>query len=432
MIRPGIAAILLAAGLATGLGAQVPDTTRLDSLPPDTTDYTALFLKGQQDGRKLIPVPPRIGSGALLPWRTRLIIARDSIQWHNSETLGDILTKIPGVYLLRGGWGGGRPELPTYQAHGATSTEYLIDGMPYLPIGQDSVMADPTFFPLSLIDRIEIEKLPGLLRIFLFTHRNDRSVPYSHIGIASGDLQIARYQGELQRRSAKGPGIALAFDHHAVPSQPSTLGEYSNTQGLVRFEYVPSARAGAEVQFFQSGPDREPVLNAAGDTVMRGRHGTRHDWTGRLFWSGQRNGLGPRLDLVVNRTTWVDQIEKDSTIVLTDSIAGDTLVRTDTSYNVFGHRRAYTQAGLLAAYRLAAASLEGSLFLRSTWTPVELRVRGGISPTRFFTAGADVVHQRHDGERTSQWIAARAGVRLPFGFVASAVWRKGTAVAAPS
>ncbi|NOT08698.1 MAG: hypothetical protein HOP28_10895 [Gemmatimonadales bacterium] len=70
--------------------------------------------------------------------------------------------------------------------------------------------------------------------------------------------------------------------------------------------------------------------------------------------------------------------------------------------------------------------------MRSTWTPVELRVRGGISPTRFFTAGADVDHQRHDGERTSQWIAARAGVRLPFGFVASAVWRKGTAVAAPS
>ena len=52
--------------------------------------------------------------------------------------MSDVLTKVPGVFLLRGGWAG-RPELPAYQAHGGNSVEYLLDGVPYLPMGQDSL-----------------------------------------------------------------------------------------------------------------------------------------------------------------------------------------------------------------------------------------------------------------------------------------------------
>ena len=436
MRRRFVAAWLAVAawGAASPLAAQVVDTTRADSLARDTTDYTALYLKSQQDARRLVPVAPRIGAGALLPPRTRLVLDRDSIIWHNAETVSDLLTKVPGVYLLRGGWAG-RPELPTYQAHGAASVEYVLDGIPYLPMGQDSVMVDPSLLPLSFIDRVEIERVPGLLRVFLFTHRHDRQVPYSRIGIGSGDLQIARYQGVLEKRSAKGFGLTAAFDHFAVPVQRGDVGNYSNTQAWLRFDYAPSARAGAELQAFSSGPDREPIVSSGTppDTLSLPRHGNRRDLSARVFLARGRDGLGPRLDLLVSRTNWTDHIEKDSTRVITVRIDSTTaLAVTDTTYTTRDHTRGVTQAGAVAGWRGRAASLEGTAFWRSTWTPLEVRGRGGLAPTRFFTASLEAVYQRHDGSRTSRWLTGRAGLQLPFGFSAGAVWRRGSAVALPA
>jgi TonB-dependent receptor-like protein len=430
--RAFFAAALFAAAGATRLGAQVVDTTRADSLArADTTDYTALFLKSQQEAKRLIPVIPRIGASVLLPPRARFVIDRDSILWHGAETVSDLLTRVAGVYLLRGGWAG-RPELPAYQAHGATSVSYLLDGIPYLPMGEDSVMVDPSVLPLSFIDRVEIERIPGQLRVWLFTRRNDRSAPYSRIGIASGDLQIARYQGQLEKRSAKGPGVALAFDHFSVPAQQGQSGAYDNTQGWIRLEYLRNEHAGAELQFFRNSPDREAVLSA-GDTLSRQRHASRGDLTARLFLAPGRNGLGPRVDLIASRSTLHDEVEKDSVPVITDQLTFEGVVlEKDTTYQVKSHRRALTQLGMIAAYRLGAASLEGSFFWRSSWTPVELRTRGAISPLPFIALSLDAAYLRHDGSRTSQWVTARGGVALPFGFEAGAVWRRGSEVMLPA
>ena len=428
------AAFLLAAGMSP-LAAQVADTTRADSLARDTTDYTGQFLKAQQDARRLIPVPPRTGAGALLPAATRLVFGRDSILWHNAETVSDVLAKVPGVFLLRGGWAG-RPELPTYQARGASSVEYVLDGIPYLPMGQDSLMVDPSLLPLSFLDRIEVERLPGLLRVLMFTHRHDRSVPYSRIGVASGDLEIARYQGILEKRGSGGFGFAAAFDHFSVPAQPSASGDYRNTQGLVRLDYIPTDRFGLVLQYLRNSPNREAVLSGGTpvDTLSRARAGTRTGISARAFLArGGPSGLGPRLDLVVERTGWSDEIEKDSVRVLTDSLDDDgEVVKTDTTYTLKEHRRNVTQVGLIAAYRMPAASLEGSVFWRSAWTPLELRLRGGLAPSRWFTASLDAVYLRHDLGRANSWVTGRAGVLLPMGFSASAVWRKGYGLAFPA
>ena len=428
------AALLLAAG-RTPLLAQVADTTRADSLARDTTDYTALVLKAQADSRRLIPVPPALGAGTLLPPGSRLVLARDSILWHNAETVGDLLTKIPGVFVFRGGWVG-RPELPGFQARGATSVEYLMDGITFLPLGQDSVMVDPSLFPLSFLDRVEIERLPGQLRVHLFTRRHDRSVPYSKIGIASGDLEIARYQGILEKRGEKGFGFTAAFDHFSVPAQPTRLGDYRNTAAWLRFDYIPSGRRGVSFQAMRSTPDREPVLSEGtpADTLSRARHGRRDDYSARLFLAPRgEGGLGPRVDLLLARTEWTDEIERDSIRVLTDSLDEDgEVVKTDTTYRLEDHHRNVNQATLLAAYRLAAASLDGALTYRSTWTPFELRVRGGLAPSRFASVSLEAVHQRHFAERKSSWVTARAGLTLPGGFWVAAAWRRGTMVAAPA
>jgi hypothetical protein len=432
--RSLLAAGLLLAARAALVAAQVVDTTRADSLARDTTDYTAQFLKAQQDARRLIPVAPRIGAGALLPLGTRFVFNRDSIAWHNAETVSDLLTKVPGVFLLRGGWVG-RPELPTYHGRGATSVDYVVDGVPYYPMGQDSVSVDPSMLPMGFLDRVEIERLPGHLRVYLFTHRHDRSVPYSRIGIASGDLSIARYQGALEKRSSRGIGFAAAFDHLSVPAQQGVSGDYSNTQARLRLEYVPSARFAAELQYLLSSPDREPVLGdpAPRDTLSRARHGSRGDLTARVFLARRADGLGPRLDLIASRTNWVDEIEKDSTQAVINGLEVDgVLVSADTVFVTRRHQRALSQVGALLAYRLPAASLEGSVFYRSAWTPLEVRARGGVAPSRWLTASLEGVYSRHDGGRNSEWLTARAGVALPFGLSAGAVYRRGSEVSLPA
>jgi len=435
--RVSVAAALLLAAVTIRLNAQVVDTTRADSVRrADTTDYTALFLKSQADAKQLIPTAPRIGAASLLPFRTRIVLDRDSIIWHGAETVSDLLTRVPGVYLLRGGWAG-RPELPAYQAHGVGAVSYVLDGMPYFSLGQDSLGVDPSVLPLSFIDRVEIDRLPGHLVVWLFTRHNDRNAPYSRIGIASGDLHIERYQGQLEKRSAKGPGITLAFDRLGVPAAKGATGEYSNTQAWIRLDYVRSTHAGAELQFFRNGPDRDSIMGN-GAVLSETRHGSRVDLIARTYYAPGSNGLGPRIDLLASRSRYVDEVEQDTTFTIKDKLAPaapespGTVIGADTTVSTANHHRGISQLGAIASYRVPLASVDGSLFWRSTWTPLEARVRGGVSPLAPLTLSVEGVFQRHDASRTSTWLTTRGGLALPLGFSASAVWRKGKAVDLPA
>ena len=419
---------MLLGGTSSVMTAQV-DTVRADTTRRDTTDYTALFLRSQQESRRLIPVPPRIGAGALLPPNARLVFDRDSIAWWTAETVGDLLTRVPGVFLLRGGWIG-RPELPNFQAHGAASIEYVMDGIPYHPIGPDSVMVDPSLLPVSLLDRMEIDRLPGLLRVALFTRRNDRSAPYSRIGVSSGDLRIERYQGQLDKRSTRGTGFSLAFDHLGVPGQGG-IGDYTNTHGLIRLEYIPSATAGFEIRAWQTSPNREAILEA-GDTISRAQWGRRRDFTAR-FYLARKDGMGPRVDFLLSRTQWVDELVKDSVLEVTD-VLDDQGLKTgeDSTWIVHKRHQGLSQAGVVFGYRAAGAAADGSVFWRSTWTPLDARLRFGIAPSRWFTLSVEGTMQRHDGDRSSQFVTARAGLTLPFGLSAGAAWRVGKQVFHPA
>lgn len=148
--------------LATPAVAQIP----YDSLPadsaiqqPDTVNETELFLKAQAANLVRLPVLPLIGTEGPLPPMSRIVFTRDSIEWTNAETLSDLLQKAPGVYLWRGGWIG-RPAPPNLRGRGPTSVEYLVDGLPFIPMGPDSLGVDPTIFALSMYDRVEIERWP--------------------------------------------------------------------------------------------------------------------------------------------------------------------------------------------------------------------------------------------------------------------------------
>ncbi|MFN0179777.1 MAG: TonB-dependent receptor [Gemmatimonadales bacterium] len=410
----------LMALVASSSPAQRRDSVGVDSLAADTTDFSEIFLKTYEANRTRVPVPPNLGRRDLLPARTRIVFDRDTMGWHNAETISDILSKVPGVYLWRGGWIG-RPEPINYQGRGAASAEFLIDGVPFLPLGPDSVSVDPSLFPLSFFDRIEVERLPGLLRVHLFTRRHDRLPPRTRVGVASGDLDIARYIVSLERRSKGGFGFVVAAEHLAVPLRSTLPGSYSNTQVWLQASYVPpNKRFGTTLQWIRAGPDREDIRTAAtsGDTLSQGLDGSRSDLQATVFLRPGEDGLGLTGSLVAARSAWTE----DSTL----------LTLGDPSRHVRFVDQAVWQIGGRFGHRTRVSSFDGEIWHRTRWTPLEARAHFGLTPAAAIAASGEAVYQRHDGARTSRWVTARGSLRLPLRLTASVVGRSGRIVAHPN
>ena len=387
--------------LADSIAARLRDSLKLR---PDSSKLQR-YLAAEALGRVRVPVPHRLDREGPLPAGSRIVLTRDSIDWGHAATLADLLQRVPGVYLWRGGWLG-QPEYPNYQARGPTSVEYILDGLPYVPAGSDSVGVDASLFPLSLLDRVEIDRWPGLLRVRLFTLAHDRLAPRSQIAVARGAGEFARYQGLLEKRSRTGVGFAVAAENIDVPAAGDIRTDFGNTSVLARGSWLLSPRTGVVLQYVRSRPDRDPVLVSGTDTLSRGFvEAKRSDWQLRGFWRRDTSTVGPRLDLVVGRMR-----------------ASDSVTPTQELW----------QIGVTAAMRAPTASVAASAFWRSRWTSVDARVGGGWSPSTAVTLSNELVYQRHDGGRSSRWAEGRAGVSLPYGLELAASGRIGEAVAAPA
>ena len=394
-------------GIARAQIAQEQQDTTSDTLNVDTVNTTARFLKEQGQIGVRVPVLPMIAVEGPRPALTRIVFNRDSIEWGHASTVGDLLTQVPGVYLWRGGYIG-RPELVNFQGRGNASAEYYLDGMPYVAAGPDSLAVDPALFSISFLDRIEVERWPGQLRVYLFTRQNDRVAPRSRIGIARGDNNFARYEAELERRFVNGLGFSLGADYLSSPTASGRRSDYSNTQIWAQGSYVPTPQFGVQYQLIRSAPNRRSfIINNAGvdDTIGLGYKARRSDAQIRVSLATKqaREGLGPRLDLVYNRTGW----------------------------NGGGLEQQINQIGGYLSYRAAAVSGTASAFHRTRWTPLDTRVSIGLNPGPF-TVSADLVHQRHFGGRNSNYADLAAGIQLARGLALTGTARLGRLVAAPA
>jgi len=399
-----LAAVIAFGVIASGLSAQIPDSLPRDSVPQDTVDQTARFLEARALEAEDVGVFPLVGSEGVRSPGSRIVFTRDSIDWANAQTLGDLLAQVPGVFLWRGGWIG-RPELPNYQARGAASVEYFLDGLPFLPVGQDSLSVDPVLISLSLLERIEVEQWPGLLRVRLFTRRHNRLAARSRIGIATGDDDVARYDGALERRFKSGLGFSLAADFLSAPTASGVASDHEQTQYWLRVGYLPSPRFGVQAQLLRTEPKRDPFLGISQtDTIGSGLEGKRSDYQVRLF---SRRGPDDRplhVDVLYGRTTW----------------DGSGVTQTVDRY------------GATVAYRAPTLSLGVSAFGASRWTTLELGTQAGWSPVEGLSFHAEGHYGRHDADRSSTWVGLGAGFRLPLGVILSGSARIGSVVATPA
>ena len=392
--------------VSTGSAQILDDTLAPDSLAEDTVDYTARFLEAQGQVAQRVPVLDRVQPpGPHTPF-SRTVFSRDSIEWGHAQTVGELLTQVPGVFLWRGGFIG-RPEPINYQARGASSAEYYLDGLPYVAAGVDSVAVDPALLSISFLERIEVERWPGLLRVYLFTRQHDRLAPRSRIAIARGDGDYARYEGALERRYQNGLGFALAGDYLNSPTASGSSSTYSNTQVFLQGNYLPTRKVGIQYQLLRSAPDRRPfIVNVPvpDDTIGPGFDAKRTDAQLRLSWRRSDGGLGPRIDLLYGRTGW----------------------------DGAGIEQQVNQVGGALTYRAPTFALGASAYHRTRWTALDVRGTVGWNPVPQFTASAEAVHQRHYGGRNSDFVSLSAGLQPIHGVALTGSARIGNVVAAPA
>lgn len=384
--------------------------TIADSLkaPKGQLSESDRLMQDKQVERVQLRPLPLTGAGELLPGGSRRVFTRDSIDWAPAQTLSDLLAQLPGVFVQRGGWLG-RAELPNYQGRGAASVEYLLDGVPFVPIGPDSAAVDPSYFALSLLDRVEVEQGPGFLRVSLFTRRHDRQLPRTRIGVAAGDRGISRYLGAFERRYPSGVGLGLAGDYFGVNAPQGGTGASNATNIWAQLGWVPSARFGVQAQALVQAVDRSALLaegtpEQPGDTISPFVKGTRTEIQLRGSWHQREDALGPSVDLFAARTKWSS-----------DSVRQDV-----------GH------LGGTAAWRRPTWSAQLSAWHHTEWTPLDARLSVGWAPRSLISASIAAVSQRHAGDRSSGWLEGRVGVRLPYGVTLSGVVRNGHRVESPA
>ncbi|MES2123186.1 MAG: TonB-dependent receptor plug domain-containing protein [Gemmatimonadota bacterium] len=407
-------ALLMVASFAARAAAQDPVPTPADSLAdslrarPDTIADSDRRMQEDLKQRVQLRPLPLSGTLDLLPDGARRVFTRDSIDWAPAQTLSDLLAQVAGVFVQRGGWLG-RPELPNYQARGAAAIEYWLDGAPYIAIGPDSTAIDPSTFALSLLDRVEVERGPGLLRVFLFTRRHDRLAPRTRVGVAAGDRGITRYIGAFERRYPKGFGLSIGGDYFGVNAPAGGTGESNATNVWAQMGWVPTARFGVQAQLTAQIIDRSALLSggpdgAQGDTISPVVKGTRTDLQLRGSWHKREDGLGPRLDLFALRTRWTsDSIRQDVGVV-----------------------------GGTAVWRAPKWSAQLNAWHHTEWTPLDARLSLGWAPWSRVSASIAAIEQHHSGDRRSSWREARVGVRLPYGVSVSGVARDGRRVEGPA
>ncbi|HTS89593.1 MAG TPA: Plug domain-containing protein [Gemmatimonadales bacterium] len=394
--------VLLTIAPVPSVLAQLPlDSLPVDTLTKDTVNTTEKYLAAQKDNLIRLPVLPLVGINGPRAPMSRIVLTRDSIEWAMAETVSDLLQRVPGVYLWRGGWLG-RTEYPDYRGRGPTSVEYRVDGLPYIPIGPDSVGVDPSLFSLSLYDRIEIEQWPGLLRVWLFTRRHDRKSPGSRVGISSGDKAIARYIGALEERSRSGLGFAMGGERMVAPTATGVSSPFDITNIWLQVGYVPNQRFGVQAELLTSSPNRSAYIGVT-DTLELPTVGKRSDAQLRLFWGSEPGELGLHVNGLVGRTTWSGSGLDEQT----------------------------RQGGVDVEWRTPTVGVSVSGFNRSRITPWDFLGRAGWTPG-LISAEVEAGYQKHDLGRTSDWIGVRAGLSLPLGMTAQGTLRSGSIVAAPA
>ena len=399
--------LLLGAGAVRAAAQDVPPPPpppiRGIPTPPSTDSTRRADTSATTPTTYWVPTFPTTTAPGPLPTGTRFVFTADSLRFTGALTLADLLVRIPGVYIARGGFYG-QAEVAFYGGRGAAGIEVYWDGMPYLPVGRDSVFLDVGRIALAPVERIEVVRSADRLRVDLFTHNPEATDPRTGVLIATGDLDIGTYQAAFARRWRSGLGLALAANYSSLNGDAGTTTEARQSDVWLKFEFVPRATLGASYQLL-----RTSLRRAASDTtaarLVDGWRSERRDGVFRAFVASRANGLGWRLDGSVGSST----------------ADGDTLVATDRVYQ--------TALQVSHTWPRAAVTLVGRLGYGHR--PQQVEGTAGWVALPWLQLGGSARLDGYDGGRNGSRFAGSVGVRFPLGFSARGEIVAGDQISAP-
>jgi len=391
----GCAAVLLS--LAGAAAAQVDTTARRDTTARDSTarDSTARRDSTRADTvPHYLPVFPQPIPPGPAPRGTRYSFTADSFALSNVQTLSDLLAHIPGVYVARGGiYGAAEPVL--YGGRGPAGLELYWDGVPYLPLGRDSLYLDPARISLAPLERVDVVVLPASLRVYLVTLRQRSTATASQVGVASGEVRTANYRGAYLRRWRSGLGLSLVADYNNNDGISGSSNTPFNSVDLwLNAEYVPNPHLGAQYQVLSS------TWHRSAGTAIADWHSQRRDGIVRLFAATRDDGLGLRAQASF----------------ATASTSGDTAV----------FDRRLSQGSLELSSDWPRAHLGLAFRTQDEARPWQLEGSAGWNPLPELTLWSDVRRARYSRGRTGDRAHLAAGLTLPAGVSvhADVAWAK--------
>jgi hypothetical protein len=331
-----------------------------------------------------------------LPHGTRYTFTQDSVLFSAAKTLADLLARVPGVYVARGGLYG-QTEVVLYGGRGPAALEVYWDGVPYLPLGRDSVYLDPARIPLAPLERVDVIALPATLRVYLVTWRQSSTAPTSEIGISTGQLSISEYRGAFLKRWRSGLGLSAVADWNNIAGEAATTTtSFHSTDLWVQADYIPRPNLGASVQVVSADWHR------AGSTapVVDPQGAKRVDEIARFFVGGHADGRGSRLELALANTA----ITNDTAVADRSRSQGSLTLSTA------GSR---TYAAVIAR-------------VGSDPIPFQGEVQASWNPLRPITIAGDARHSEYSNDRKGDRAHAALGITLPLGFSAhgDVIWAR--------
>lgn len=368
--------VLVACGWTAPARAQDTARVRPDSAAVQDSAAVDSLIRGV-----VLPLPePEVPLGPLPPG-SRYRFTRDSILWSGGLTLADLLGRIPGVYVLRAGFIG-QPEYVQYGSRGPASLEVYWDGMPWVPLGGDTVTVDPGQFSLTYVRSVEIEVQPGLLRAYLVSERHETPAVRTKVHAQSGAFKSAQYGALFQKRTASGLGVDLGANFVGTDGPSQSAGaDLFDVWG--KLSWMPTDRIGASYQLRRQAVDRDGI---DGGSSVPARSGTRTDMQFVMFAQSRGDGLGLRVDAGLASSFWA----------------------ADSGVTPGKHGVRQVHAGV--RYRLPNLSLGAVVRTADARTPFAAEASAGWVPLPWFVMSGDAGYRRHEHDRTSTWARGSAGL----------------------
>ncbi len=210
---------------------------------------------------------------------------------------------MPGVFLARAGWAG-RPEVVHYAGQGASSVELYWDGFALDPIGRDSAGMDLSQISLGLLQRVEVEVLPTVLRVYLFSDGQPVRHARTETSFSTGDASTNAYRIRYLNRWKDGTGLGVGVEFLGTAAARADDGHSNSLTLWGKGSWVPSPRIGIEYQAVSTSLDRDgfQVTSAGGSQFTIGNPDShRTDLFLRGFVASRDDGMGLRFDALAGQ-----------------------------------------------------------------------------------------------------------------------------------